>query len=100
MRVDSEQAFKQSLEEFKPDIVLADYNLPAYNGRAALEYMQQINPELPVIMVTGAIGEERAAELFAHRGQGLHPERQIDASSGSDPAGACRASGNQGTPRK
>ena len=63
-RVDSEQAFKQSLDEFKPDIVLADYNLPAYNGRAALEYMQQINPELPVIMVTGAIGEERAAELL------------------------------------
>jgi CheY-like chemotaxis protein len=63
-RVDSESAFRQSLENFKPDIVLADYNLPAYSGHAALEYLQQINPDLPVIMVTGAIGEERAADLL------------------------------------
>ncbi|MFZ2161296.1 MAG: diguanylate cyclase [Sideroxyarcus sp.] len=63
-RVDSEAAFKQSLGEFKPDVVLADYNLPTYNGRAALEYMQQIDSDLPVIMVTGALGEERAAELL------------------------------------
>jgi len=36
MRVDTEPAFKQSLGDFQPDIVLADYNLPSYNGRAAL----------------------------------------------------------------
>lgn len=62
--VDSEHAFKRSLEEFKPDIVLSDYNLPSYNGRAALEYVQKNFPDLPVIMVTGAIGEEMAVELL------------------------------------
>jgi diguanylate cyclase (GGDEF)-like protein/PAS domain S-box-containing protein len=62
--VDSEPAFKQALDDFKPDIVLADYNLPSYNGRAALEYIQHNYPDLPVIMVTGAIGEEIAAELL------------------------------------
>jgi diguanylate cyclase (GGDEF)-like protein/PAS domain S-box-containing protein len=64
LRVDSEPAFIQSLAEFKPDLILADYNLPSYNGRAALDYVQQTFPDLPVIMVTGAIGEERAAELL------------------------------------
>lgn len=63
-RVDTEQGLKQSINEFKPDIVLADYNLPSYNGHAALEFMRQADPDLPVIMVTGAIGEERAAELL------------------------------------
>lgn len=64
MRVDSESAFKQALTEFKPDIVLADYNLPSFNGSIALEYLQRVHPDLPVIMVTGAIGEEKAAELL------------------------------------
>ncbi|MDP1848318.1 MAG: response regulator, partial [Solirubrobacteraceae bacterium] len=64
LRVDTEPAFKQALEDFKPDIVLADYNLPSYNGRAALGYVQQAHPGIPVIMVTGAIGEEMAVELL------------------------------------
>jgi diguanylate cyclase (GGDEF)-like protein/PAS domain S-box-containing protein len=64
LRVDSESGFEQSLTEFRPDIVLADYNLPSYSGRAALDYVQLNHPDLPVIMVTGAIGEERAVELL------------------------------------
>lgn len=64
LRVDTEPAFQQALEVFKPDIVLADYNLPAYNGRIALEHIKQHFPDLPVIMVTGAIGEEKAIDLL------------------------------------
>ncbi len=64
LRVDTEPDFKHALVDFQPDIVLADYHLPAYNGGAALEYIQQIYPDLPVIMVTGAIGEEKAIELL------------------------------------
>ncbi len=64
LRVDSEPAFKRALLEFKSDIVLADYNLPSYNGRAALDYMRQFYPDIPVVMVTGAIGEEKAVELL------------------------------------
>ena len=64
LRVDTEPAFKQALSDFKPDIVLADYHLPSYNGRNALEHIQQNYADLPVIMVTGAIGEEMAVELL------------------------------------
>ncbi|MFA6015207.1 MAG: diguanylate cyclase [Gallionellaceae bacterium] len=64
MRVDTELAFQQALENFNPDIVLADYNLPSYNGRIALDHIKQHYPDLPVIMVTGAIGEEKAIDLL------------------------------------
>ena len=64
LRVDTESAFRQSVLDFKPDIILADYNLPSYSGRDALDFVRQNCPDLPVIMVTGAIGEEKAAELL------------------------------------
>ncbi|MFA7282518.1 MAG: HD domain-containing phosphohydrolase [Sterolibacterium sp.] len=64
VRVDTREAFMLALDEFKPDIVLADYRLPAYNGRAALEYTRLTHPQIPVIMVTGALGDEAAVELL------------------------------------
>ena len=64
LRVDTREAFEQALDEFKPNIVLADYNLPAYNGRDALEYARRTHPQIPVIMVTGALGDEAAVELL------------------------------------
>jgi len=64
LRVVTREAFMQALDEFKPDIVLADYKLPAYNGRDALEYTRRTHPQIPVIMVTGAMGDEVAVELL------------------------------------
>lgn len=64
LRVDTRKAFEQALDEFKPNIVIADYNLPAYNGREALEYTRRTHPQIPVIMVTGALGDEAAVELL------------------------------------
>lgn len=63
-RVDTHDAFVQALDEFRPDIVLADYKLPAYNGREALRYARRTHPQIPVIMVTGALGDEAAVELL------------------------------------
>ena len=64
LRVDTRKAFEQALDEFKPDIVLADYNLPSYSGRDALEYTRSTYPEIPVIIVTGSLGDEAAVELL------------------------------------
>jgi len=64
LRVETREAFEQALDEFKPDIILADYRLPAYNGREALEYTCRTHPQIPVIMVTGALGDEAAVELL------------------------------------
>jgi diguanylate cyclase (GGDEF)-like protein/PAS domain S-box-containing protein len=64
LRVYTELAFKQALNNFKPDVVLADYQLPNYTGRAALDYVRLFYPDIPVIIVTGSIGEETAVELL------------------------------------
>jgi PAS domain S-box-containing protein len=64
LRVDTREAFERALDEFRPDIVLADYRLPAYNGRDALEYTRRTHPWVPVIMVTGELGDEAAVELL------------------------------------
>ena len=36
-RVESREDFIRGLEEFAPDIVLADYRLPAFDGLAAVK---------------------------------------------------------------
>ncbi|HZW25950.1 MAG TPA: HD domain-containing phosphohydrolase [Gallionella sp.] len=64
LRVDTRDAFEQALDEFKPDIILADYRLPAYSGRDALAYARRTHPQIPVIMVTGVLGDEAAVELL------------------------------------
>src|SRR5256885_11058824 len=63
-RVQTRRAFAESLDTFAPDLVLADSKLPAFDGRGALEIVRQRDPLLPVIMVTGALGDEAAVELL------------------------------------
>jgi diguanylate cyclase (GGDEF)-like protein len=63
-RVQSRQAFAQALEQFAPDLVLADSRLPAFDGRTALQMVRQKDPLMPVIMVTGALGDEAAVEFL------------------------------------
>lgn len=62
-RVDTHPAFIAALEAFHPDIVLVDYKLPAFTGRDELSIVRQTHPEIPVIITTGAIGDEAAIEL-------------------------------------
>lgn len=64
MRVDTEAAFIRVLQEFSPHIVLADYRLPSYSGSAALEYTRRNYPHIPVIILSGALGDESAVELL------------------------------------
>lgn len=64
IRVETRASFEAALNDFHPDLILSDYSLPAYNGGAALDYVKTASPETPVIMVTGALGEEAAVELL------------------------------------
>ena len=63
-RVDTREGFIHSLENFRPDIILSDYKLPDFNGMAALEIMQRDYPDLPVVMVTGALSDIEAVDLI------------------------------------
>ncbi|RFC34056.1 MAG: diguanylate cyclase /diguanylate cyclase/phosphodiesterase [Candidatus Nitrotoga sp. SPKER] len=46
------------------DVVLADFNVPGMDFRTTLLCIQAHYPDLPVIMVSGSVGEETAVELL------------------------------------
>ncbi len=61
----------QTAEEFTArirtasyDLVLADYNLPRWRGMEALDILRRENLEVPLIVVTGYLGEEKAVECI------------------------------------
>jgi len=46
------------------DIVLADYNLPGWNGMESVEILRREGLDIPVILVSGALGELTAVECI------------------------------------
>src|SRR6266478_3364468 len=45
------------------DVIISDYSLPRFGGAAALAVYQQSGLDIPFIIVSGAIGEDRAVEM-------------------------------------
>lgn len=60
----NKEAYFSALEEFRPDLVLADNALPRFSAREALEELNQRFPGIPFIMVTGTVSEEFAASII------------------------------------
>ena len=60
----TEEDFVRKLQEFSPDLILSDYDLPKYNGALALAEARKRCPETPFILVTGAVSEDRAIEIL------------------------------------
>jgi PAS domain S-box-containing protein len=56
--------FIAALAKFKPDLVLSDYRLPEFKELEALEIVRGKDPDLPFILVTGALGDELAVEVI------------------------------------
>jgi signal transduction histidine kinase len=46
------------------DIVLSDYTLPDTDGLEAIGLVRQVDTELPAIVVTGTLGEERTLQVL------------------------------------
>jgi sigma-B regulation protein RsbU (phosphoserine phosphatase) len=61
---DTRDGFAQALEEFDPDVILADYSLPDFDGLSAVRMARQKDPDLPIIVVTGVLGDEAAAGII------------------------------------
>jgi PAS domain S-box-containing protein len=62
--VDSQATFEAALAQGGWRLILADYELPSYDGLSALAAAQVVLPEVPFIFVTGELSEERAVELL------------------------------------
>ncbi len=62
--VKTRAAFQRALADFAPNLVLADYHLPRFTGIDAIRIAHSHMPLLPVIIVTGALDEESAADCI------------------------------------
>jgi len=63
-RVHSAAAFRVALDEVDPDIVLTDHAMPQFSARDALLIAREARPQTPVIVVTGSLDEETAADYI------------------------------------
>lgn len=63
-RAQTRGEFETALLNGGTDIILADYQLPDYNGMSALRLTTELRPDIPFIFVTGAMGEEAAIEAL------------------------------------
>ena len=61
-RVETEEDFLAACDKGGFDIVLADFNLPSYDGLSALAIARERCPDLPFIFVSGKMGEDIAVE--------------------------------------
>jgi signal transduction histidine kinase len=61
---DSAESFTAHVQKSTYDVVLADYNLPSWNGMATVEILQREGLDIPVVLVSGALGETRAVECI------------------------------------
>jgi PAS domain S-box-containing protein len=60
LRVDTQETFLEALEGFRPDVIISDYSMPAFDGMSALLLVRQHDPHLPFIVLTGTINEDTA----------------------------------------
>jgi PAS domain S-box-containing protein len=47
-----------------PDVVICDYNMPAFSAHGALEQIHEAGLDVPFVLVSGQVGEETAAALM------------------------------------
>lgn len=64
VRVETRTDFIKALKTETLDLILADYALPSFDGFSALELARAICPEVPFIIISGILGEERAIETL------------------------------------
>ena len=66
-RVETEDDMAYALLTEPWDIILCDYHMPAFSGLDAIALLKKTSIDVPIIIVSGAIGEETALDCI-HRG--------------------------------
>src|SRR5213594_3691669 len=61
-QVQTREEFEASLDRPEFELILADYNLPNFDGLSALGLLRERGLEIPFILISGTLGEERAIE--------------------------------------
>ena len=62
--VDTREDYITNLDTGKYDLVISDFTLPRFSGLEALKILRQRDANLPFILISGTIGEQRAVEVL------------------------------------
>jgi len=60
----SREAFEQGLLAGPWDLIFCDYNIPGYDGIAALNLSKKLCPKVPVIMISGGLSEYEGVDCI------------------------------------
>lgn len=61
-RVETADDLRSALDIHRWDVIISDYDLPGFDGLAALQIVQESGRDTPFIIVSGTVGEETAVE--------------------------------------
>ena len=77
-RVETAGAFEAALDRGPWEIVLCDHLMPRFSSREALEILRRRAPDLPCVIVSGAIGEEAAVAAVRAGATGYCSKDHLD----------------------
>jgi PAS domain S-box-containing protein len=63
-RVETAAAMRKALQEKQWDIILCDYKLPQFSAPSAIALLKETNIDIPILIISGKIGEDTAAECM------------------------------------
>ena len=64
VRVETEEQIRSAMTEGDWDTVICDFNLPRMTALDTINLVRDISPDMPCIVVSGSVGEERAVETM------------------------------------
>ena len=64
VRVDNAADMRAALERETFDIVISDYSVPGFGAHGTLDVVRESGRDLPIIIVSGTVGEETAVEMM------------------------------------
>ena len=68
-RIETVVAMEKAIREKQWDIILCDYNLPKLKAPSAIAVLKGSNIDIPLIIISGTIGEEKAVECMRQGAQ-------------------------------
>lgn len=62
--VEKKSDFINALQTFAPHLILSDHSLPQFNSVEALKIAKALRPDIPFILITGAVSDEFAVDII------------------------------------
>ena len=64
VRVDNPEDMRSALDDGDWDLVITDHNMPSFDSQEALKLVRETHSDIPVIIVSGSIGEDLAVAMM------------------------------------